>query len=324
MLSENFSNEELLEIRRKHKEKLALIQQETEERYKARIEKEKKEEAEQLAEMIKELATNSLFVFNDCLQKFILTDDKKFVIEVDASKIFSSIISNVEFSNKIPFLIHEALIKKINDVYPKLKFLSYVQGDLKLGKFSIAFEPILHNIIPCDIISESVPRWKSIKSLPQSGSVYICYCNVSGYISIDEFEGNDLNSLIKKPDTQPTFWLEKTPRTQSIILAIVNTLGVCFLIANIPISILFGNFFIGLGLSLFEGIAMYALNKIFQHDKTSPPSLKDLSHYLKSDEYQANKEIVSWYDEVPKEFVLDVKTAKRKAELEYKNMIAQA
>ncbi len=101
----------------------------------------------------------------------------------------------------------------------------------------------------------------------------------------------------------------------------MSTHWVYVLIANIPISILFGNFFIGLGLSLFEGIVMYALNKIFQ---TSPPSLKDLSHYLKSDEYQANKEIVSWYDEVPKEFVLDVKTAKRKAEMEYKNMIAQA
>jgi|694.fasta_scaffold06110_12 hypothetical protein len=320
MLDHNFSNEELLELRRKHKEKLALEEQEAQELHRRKVETEKKEEADRLTSTIDKLV-NSLFVeFNKCFQRFILTDDKKFAIEVDNAHILSELLPGSEKYSNVPFMIHEALVQKINLAYPKLKFLSYIQNAKKHTNFSIVFEPILHNIIPCDIISESVPRWKSIKSLPQSGSVYICYCNVSGYISIDDFEGTDLSSLIKKPDLLPTFWLEKTPRTQSIILAYVNTLGVCFLIANIPISILFGNFFIGLGLSLFEGIVMYALNKIFQ---TSPPSLKDLSHYLKSDEYQANKEIVSWYDEVPKEFVLDEKTAKRKAEMEYKNMIGE-
>jgi hypothetical protein len=324
MLDHNFSNEELLELRRKHKEKLALEEQEAQELHRRKVETEKKEEADRLTSTIDKLV-NSLFVeFNKCFQRFILTDDKKFAIEVDNAHILSELLPGSEKYSNVPFMIHEALVQKINLAYPKLKFLSYTQNDLKLGKFSIAFEPILHNIIPCDIISESVPRWKSIKSLPQSGSVYICYCNVSGYISIDEFEGNDLNSLIKKPDTQPTFWLEKLPSFKANILSVVNIVGTLSLISNIPVVVFSKNLFIGLILGAVESIAMFVASKVLKSGFSEPPSSEDLSNYLKSNEYLANKEIVSWYDEVPKEFVLDEKTAKQKAKLEYKNMIAQA
>jgi len=315
MLSENFSNEELLEIRKKHKEKLALEQQETEELYKAKIEKEKKEEAERLAEMIKELATNSLFVFNECLQKFILTDDKKFVIEVNASKIYSSIISNVELSNKIPLLTHEALIKKVNDAYPKLKFVSYVQDDLKLGKFSIAFKPILHNITPCDIISESVPRWKSIHSLPLSGDVWVCYVKYDGEISIENIKSDDLKSQIVKLDLQPILWLQ----VSNFYKKVLACLGVALWLAT-----LYTIYVTKIGAWAIFAFPIFLIGCVYYLNISNAPSKEDLKKYFNSTEYLANKEVVSWYDEVPKEFVLDVKTAKRKAEMEYKNMIAQA
>jgi len=315
MLSENFSNEELLEIRRKHKEKLALEQQETEECYKAKIEKEKKEEAERLAEMIKELATNLLFVFNECLQKFILTDDKKFVIEVNASKICSSIISNVELSNKIPLLIHETLTKKVNDAYPKLKFLSYIQDDLKLGKFSIAFKPILHNIIPCDIISESVPRWKSIHSLPLSGDVWVCYVKYDGEISIENIKSDDLKSQIVKFELQPILWLQ----VSNFYKKVLACLGVALWLAT-----LYTIYVTKIGAWAIFAFPIFLIGCVYYLNISNAPSKEDLKKYFKSTEYLANKEVVSWYDEVPKEFVLDVKTSKQKAEMEYKNMIAQA
>ena len=216
--------------------------------------------------------------------------------------------------------MHEALVRKINDAYPKLKFLSYILQNANNSYFSIVFEPILHNIIPCDIISETLPRWKSIKTLPQSGSVYVCYTNVTGEISIHKFEGTDLSSLIKKPDLLPTFWLEKLPSFKANILSAVNIVGTLSLISNIPVVVFSKNLFIGLILGAVESIAMFVASKVLKSGFSEPPSSEDLSNYLKSNEYLANKEIVSWYDELPKDFVLDEKTAKQKALAEFANI----
>ncbi len=320
MLNKNFSNEELLELRRKHKEKLALEEQEAQELQKRRVEAEKKEEAKQLTLTIDKLV-NSLFVeFNNCFQRFILTDDKKFAIQVDSSHVLWYCSSSSEKYSNVPFMIHEALVRKINLAYPKLKFLSYIQQNANNAYFSIVFEPILHNIIPCDIISESLPRWKSIKTLPQFGSVYVCYTNVTGEISIEEFEGADLNSLIKKPDLLPTFWLEKLPKSKENILSAVNIVGTLLLLSNIPLVVISKNLFIGLALGAVESIAMFAANQLLESGN-KPPSSTELLNYLKSTEYLANKEIVSWYDELPKEFVVDQKTAKQKALAEIHNIV---
>ena len=320
MLNENFSNEELLELRRKHKEKLALQEQEAQELHRRKIEAEKKEEADRLTSTIDKLV-NSLFVeFNKCFQRFILTDDKKFAIEVDSAHVLSELLPGSEKYSNVPFMIHEALVRKINLAYPKLKFLSYIQQNANNAYFSIVFEPILHNIIPCDIISESLPRWKSIKTLPQSGSVYVCYTNITGEISIHEFEGTNLSSLIKKPDLLPTFWLEKLPSFKANILSAVNIVGTLLLISNIPVVAFSENLFIGLALGAVESIAMFVANKVLKSDSGESPSSEDLSNYLKSNEYLANKEIVSWYDELPKDFVLDEKTAKQKALAEFSNI----
>ena len=317
MLNKNFSNEELLELRRKHKEKLALEEQEAQELQRRKIEAEKKEEAKQLTLTINKLV-NSLFIeFNKSFQRFILTEDKKFAIDVDSSHAVSTLLPGSEKYSNVPFLIHEVLAQKINDAYPKLKFLSYIQQKFNPKDFSIVFEPILHNIIPCDIISETLPRWKSIKTLPQSGSVYVCYTNITGEISIHEFEGTNLSSLIKKPDLLPTFWLEKLPSFKANILSAVNIVGTLLLISNIPVVAFSENLFIGLALGAVESIAMFVANKVLKSDSGESPSSEDLSNYLKSTEYLANKEIVSWYDELPKEFVLDEKTAKQKALAEF-------
>ena len=317
MLNENFSNEELLELRRKHKEKLALQEQEAQELHRRKIEAEKKEEADRLTSTIDKLV-NSLFVeFNKCFQRFILTEDKKFAIDVDSSHAVSTLLPGSEKYSNVPFLIHEALVQKINDHYRRLKFLSYIQQSAKKNtSFSIVFEPILHNIISCDIISENLPRWKSIKTLPKSGSVYICYTNVSGEISIEEFQGADLNSLIKKPDLFPTFWLEKLPSFKANILSAVNIVGTLLLISNIPVVAFSENLFIGLALGAVESIAMFAANQLLKSGFSDPSSI-ELSNYLKSTEYLANKEIVSWYDELPKDFVVDEKTTKQKALAEF-------
>ena len=320
MLDHNFSNEELLELRRKHKEKLALEEQEAQELHRRKIEAEKKEEADRLTSTIDKLV-NSLFVeFNKCFQRFILTDDKKFAIQVDSSHAVSTLLPGSEKYSNVPFLMHEALVRKINDAYPKLKFLSYILQNANNSYFSIVFEPILHNIIPCDIISETLPRWKSIKTLPQSGSVYVCYTNVTGEISIHKFEGTDLSSLIKKPDLLPTFWLEKLPSFKANILSAVNIVGTLSLISNIPVVVFSKNLFIGLILGAVESIAMFVASKVLKSGFSEPPSSEDLSNYLKSNEYLANKEIVSWYDELPKDFVLDEKTAKQKALAEFANI----
>jgi hypothetical protein len=320
MLDHNFSNEELLELRRKHKEKLALEEQEAQELRIRKIEAEKKEEAKQLTLTIDKLV-NSLFVeFNNCFQRFILTDDKKFAIQVDSSHVLFHCSASSEKYSNVPFLTHEALIRKINGAFPKLKFLSYIQQNASNAYFSIVFEPILHNIIPCDIISESLPRWKSIKTLPQSGSVYVCYTNVTGEISIHEFEGTDLSSLIKKPDLLPTFWLEKLPNFKANILNAVNIVGALSLLSNIPLVVISKNLFIGLALGAIESIAMFVANKLLKSSSSKSPSSEDLSNYLKSNEYLANKEIVSWYDELPKDFVLDEKTTKQKALAEFANI----
>jgi hypothetical protein len=69
-----------------------------------------------------------------------------------------------------------------------------------------------------------------------------------------------------------------------------------------------------------ESIAMFVANKVLKSDSGESPSSEDLSNYLKSNEYLANKEIVSWYDELPKDFVLDEKTAKQKALAEFANI----
>ena len=61
MLDHNFSNEELLELRRKHKEKLALEEQEAQELRIRKIEAEKKEEADRLTSTIDKLVS-SLFI----------------------------------------------------------------------------------------------------------------------------------------------------------------------------------------------------------------------------------------------------------------------
>ncbi len=320
MLNKNFSNEELLELRRKHKENLALQEQEAQELHRRKVEAEKKEEAKQLTLTIDKLV-NSLFVeFNNCFQRFILTDDKKFAIQVDSSHVLWHCSPSSEKYSNAPFMIHEALVRKINLAYPKLKFLSYIQQNANNAYFSIVFEPILHNIIPCDIISESLPRWKSIKTLPQSGSVYVCYTNITGEISIHEFEGTNLSSLIKKPDLLPTFWLEKLPSFKANILSAVNIVGTLLLISNIPVVAFSENLFIGLALGAVESIAMFVANKVLKSDSGESPSSEDLSNYLKSNEYLANKEIVSWYDELPKDFVLDEKTAKQKALAEFANI----
>ena len=320
MLDHNFSNEELLELRRKHKEKLALEEQEAQELHRRKIEAEKKEEADRLTSTIDKLV-NSLFVeFNKCFQRFILTDDKKFAIQVDSSHAVSTLLPGSEKYSNVPFLMHEALVRKINDAYPKLKFLSYILQNANNSYFSIVFEPILHNIIPCDIISETLPRWKSIKTLPQSGSVYVCYTNVTGEISIHKFEGTDLSSLIKKPDLLPTFWLEKLPSFKANILSAVNIVGTLSLISNIPVVVFSKNLFIGLILGAVESIAMFVASKVLKSGFSEPPSSEDLSNYLKSNEYLANKEIVSWYDELPQDFVLDEKTAKQKALAEFANI----
>ena len=320
MLNENFSNEELLELRRKHKENLALQEQEAQELHRRKVEAEKKEEAKQLTLTIDKLV-NSLFVeFNNCFQRFILTDDKKFAIQVDSSHVLWHCSASSEKYSNVPFMIHEALVRKINLAYPKLKFLSYIQQNANNAYFSIVFEPILHNIIPCDIISETLPRWKSIKTLPQSGSVYVCYTNITGEISIHEFEGTNLSSLIKKPDLLPTFWLEKLPSFKANILSAVNIVGTLLLISNIPVVAFSENLFIGLALGAVESIAMFVANQFLKSDSIDSPSSEDLSNYLKSNEYLANKEIVSWYDELPKDFVLDEKTAKQKALAEFANI----
>ena len=321
MLNENFSNEELLELRRKHKEKLALQEQEAQELHRRKVEAEKKEEADRLTSTIDKLV-NSLFVeFNKCFQRFILTDDKKFAIEVDSAHVLSELLPGSEKYSNVPFMIHEALVRKINDAYPKLKFLSYIQQSAKKHtNFLIVFEPILHNIIPCDIISETLPRWKSIKTLPQSGSVYVCYTNVTGEISIHKFEGADLSSLIKKPDLLPTFWLEKLPNLKANILSVVNIVGTLSLISNIPVVVFSKNLFIGLALGAVESIAMFVASKVLKNGFSEPPSSEDLSNYLKSNEYLANKEIVSWYDELPKDFAVDEKTSKQKALAEFANI----
>lgn len=321
MLNENFSNEELLELRRKHKEKLALQEQEAQELHRRKAEADKKEEADRLTLMIDKLV-NSLFVeFNNCFQRFILTDDKKFAIEVDSAQAVSALLPGSEKYSNVPFLIHEALVQKINNHYPKLKFLSYIQQSAKKHtSFSIVFEPILHNIISCDIISENLPRWKSIKTLPKSGSVYVAYTNVTGKISIEESEGADLNFLIKKPDLLPTFWLEKLPSFKANILSAVNIVGTLSLLSNIPLVVISKNLFIGLALGAIESIAMFVASKVLKSGFSEPPSSEDLSNYLKSNEYLANKEIVSWYDELPKDFVLDEKTAKQKALAEFANI----
>ena len=320
MLNKNFSNEELLELRRKYKEKLALDEQEAQELHRRKIEAEKKEEADRLTLTINKLV-NSLFIeFNKSFQRFILTEDKKFAIDVDSSHAVSTLLPGSEKYSNVPFLIHEVLAQKINDAYPKLKFLSYIQQKFNPKDFSIVFEPILHNIIPCDIISETLPRWKSIKTLPQSGSVYVCYTNITGEISIHEFEGTNLSSLIKKPDLLPTFWLEKLPSFKANILSAVNIVGTLLLISNIPVVAFSENLFIGLALGAVESIAMFVANKVLKSDSGESPSSEDLSNYLKSNEYLANKEIVSWYDELPKDFVLDEKTAKQKALAEFSNI----
>jgi len=319
MLNKNFSNEEILELRRKHKEKLALQEQETQELQRRKIEAEKKEEADRLTLTINKLV-NSLFIeFNKSFQRFILTEDKKFAIEVDSSHAISALLPGSEKYSDVPFLIHEALAQKINDAYPKLKFLSYIQQKFNSKDFSIVFEPILHNITSCDIVSESLPRWKSIKTLPQSGSVYVCYTNVTGKISIEEFEGADLNSLIKKPDLFPTFWLEKLPSFKANILSAVNIVGTLLLISNIPVVIFSKNLFIGVALGAIESIAMFVAMQLLKSGFSDPSSI-ELSNYLKSTEYLANKEIVSWYDELPKEFVVDEKTTKQKALAEFANI----
>jgi hypothetical protein len=320
MLNENFSNEELLELRRKHKENLALQEQEAQELHRRKVEAEKKEEVKQLTSTIEKLV-NSLFVeFNKSFQRFILTDDKKFAIQVDSSHVLWHCSASSEKYSNVPFMIHEALVQKINLAYTKLKFLSYIQQNASNAYFSIVFEPILHNIIPCDIISETLPRWKSIKTLPQSGSVYVCYTNITGEISIHEFEGTNLSSLIKKPDLLPTFWLEKLPSFKANILSAVNIVGTLLLISNIPVVAFSENLFIGLALGAVESIAMFVANKVLKSDSGESPSSEDLSNYLKSNEYLANKEIVSWYDELPKDFVLDEKTAKQKALAEFANI----
>ena len=320
MLNENFSNEELLELRRKHKEKLALQEQEAQELHRRKIEAEKKEEADRLTSTIDKLV-NSLFVeFNKCFQRFILTDDKKFAIEVDSAHVLSELLPGSEKYSNVPFMIHEALVRKINLAYPKLKFLSYIQQNANNAYFSIVFEPILHNIIPCDIISESLPRWKSIKTLPQSGSVYVCYTNITGEISIHEFEGTNLSSLIKKPDLLPTFWLEKLPSFKANILSAINIVGMLSLLSNIPLVVISKNLFIGLALGAIESIAMFVANQVLKSDSIESQYSEDLSNYLKSNEYLANKEIVSWYDELPKEFVVDEKTTKQKALAEFANI----
>jgi hypothetical protein len=320
MLDHNFSNEELLELRRKHKEKLALEEQEAQELHRRKVETEKKEEADRLTSTIDKLV-NSLFVeFNNCFQRFILTDDKKFAIQVDSSHAVSTLLPGSEKYSNVPFLMHEALVRKINDTYPKLKFLSYVQQNANNTYFSIVFEPILHNIIPCDIISETLPRWKSIKTLPQSGSVYVCYTNVTGEISIHKFEGIDLSSLIKKPDLLPTFWLEKLPSFKANILSAINIVGMLSLLSNIPLVVISKNLFIGLALGAIESIAMFVANQVLKSDSIESQYSEDLSNYLKSNEYLANKEIVSWYDELPKDFVVDEKTTKQKALAEFDNI----
>ena len=131
MLDHNFSNEELLELRRKHKENLALQEQEAQELHRRKVEAEKKEEAKQLTLTINKLV-NSLFIeFNKSFQRFIITDDKKFAIEVDSSHAVSTLLPGNEKYSKVPFLIHEALVQKLNDHYPKLKFLSYIQQNAK-------------------------------------------------------------------------------------------------------------------------------------------------------------------------------------------------
>jgi hypothetical protein len=320
MLNKNFSNEELLELRRKHKEKLALQEQETQELQRRKIEAEKKEEADRLTLTINKLV-NSLFIeFNKSFQRFILTEDKKFAIQVDSSHAVSTLLPGSEKYSNVPFLMHEALVRKINDTYPKLKFLSYVQQNANNTYFSIVFEPILHNIIPCDIISETLPRWKSIKTLPQSGSVYVCYTNVTGEISIHKFEGIDLSSLIKKPDLLPTFWLEKLPSFKANILSAINIVGMLSLLSNIPLVVISKNLFIGLALGAIESIAMFVANQVLKSDSIESQYSEDLSNYLKSNEYLANKEIVSWYDELPKDFVVDEKTTKQKALAEFDNI----
>ena len=318
MLDHNFSNEALLEIRRKHKEELALQEQEAIELQKRRVETEKKEEADRLTSTIDKLVSSLFIEFNKCFQRFILTEDKKFAIEVDSSHAVSTLLPGSEKYSNVPFLIHEALVRKINDHYPKVKFLSYIQQSAKKNtSFSIVFEPILHNIISCDIISENLPRWKSIKTLPKSGSVYICYTNVTGEINIEEFEGADLNSLIKKPDLFPTFWLEKLPNLKAKILSGVNIVGTLLLISNIPLVVITKNLFIGLSLGAMESIAMFVASKVLKSGFSEPPSSTELSNYLKSTEYLANKEIVSWYDHSPSAYELDENTSRKKALQEF-------
>jgi hypothetical protein len=332
MLDHNFSNEELLELRRKHKEKLALQEQEAQELHRRKVEAEKKEEADRLTLTIDKLVKTLFVEFNNCFQRFIITDDKKFAIEVDSAQVLSELLPGSEKNSDVPFLIHKALVRKINDAYPKLKFLSYIQQSescipqrmqrftKKHTNFSIVFEPILHNIIPCDIISENLPRWKSIKTLPQSGSVYVCYTNVTGEIRIHEFEGTNLSSSIKKPDLLPTFWLEKLPSFKANFLSAVNIVGTLSLISNIPVVVFSKNVFIGLILGAVESIAMLVANQVLKSDSSKPPSLVDILDYLKSNEYLANKEIVSWYDELLKDFAVDEKTAKQKALAEFANI----
>ena len=80
------------------------------------------------------------------------------------------------------------------------------------------------------------------------------------------------------------------------------------------------NLFIGLALGAVESIAMFVAMQLLKSGFSDPSSI-ELSNYLKSTEYLANKEIVSWYDELPKDFVLDEKTAKQKALAEIHNIV---
>jgi hypothetical protein len=150
--------------------------------------------------------------------------------------------------------------------------------------------------------------------------VYVCYTNVTGEISIHKFEGIDLSSLIKKPDLLPTFWLEKLPSFKANILSAINIVGMLSLLSNIPLVVISKNLFIGLALGAIESIAMFVANQVLKSDSIESQYSEDLSNYLKSNEYLANKEIVSWYDELPKDFVVDEKTTKQKALAEFDNI----
>jgi hypothetical protein len=92
------------------------------------------------------------------------------------------------------------------------------------------------------------------------------------------------------------------------------------LLSNIPLVVISKNLFIGLALGAIESIAMFVANQVLKSDSIESQYSEDLSNYLKSNEYLANKEIVSWYDELPKDFVVDEKTTKQKALAEFDNI----